>query len=261
MIETLPPKAPDETLDYLIDASGLLGEGEKLVEAGSSITVTGATKDSQAFTDTGATVWISGGTVGRMIRITATLKTDGGRTYQRVYVIPFGEPVSLAEAKQHLRVDGDDEDELIAGYITAAREWVENYTGVALVKRTVTETHPAFGRFFDLRWRPADPETIEIAYTDADGAPQTVSEVTMNDARVFPGFNAWWPSIRTNTDVMVSYTAGYDAGDEPRGLIQAMLLLVGHWWSTRSAVSVGNAVNEAPFAVEALCAQHRRPVL
>lgn len=35
--------------------------------------------------------------------------------------------VSLQETKQHLRVDQDAEDDLIALYIKAAHEYVENY--------------------------------------------------------------------------------------------------------------------------------------
>jgi uncharacterized phage protein (predicted DNA packaging) len=39
------------------------------------------------------------------------------------------EPLTLSEAKIHLRVDGEDEDALISSLITASREVVENYTG------------------------------------------------------------------------------------------------------------------------------------
>ena len=46
------------------------------------------------------------------------------------------EPVSLDEAKAHLRLTDSEEDALIRAYITAAREVVERQTGYALAEAT-----------------------------------------------------------------------------------------------------------------------------
>lgn len=51
---------------------------------------------------------------------------------------PDIEPVTLAEMKLHLRAYGSDtsEDALISSLITSAREWVEQYTGRALIDQS-----------------------------------------------------------------------------------------------------------------------------
>ncbi len=46
---------------------------------------------------------------------------------------PDLEPVTLAEMKRHLRVDSSDFDDDISGLIKTGREWVEDYTGRALI--------------------------------------------------------------------------------------------------------------------------------
>ncbi|OLP61851.1 hypothetical protein BJF93_19390 [Xaviernesmea oryzae] len=49
---------------------------------------------------------------------------------------PAGEPLTLAEAKAHLRLDTNDEDQLIAALILTVRQHLERQTGLALITRT-----------------------------------------------------------------------------------------------------------------------------
>ena len=46
---------------------------------------------------------------------------------------PATEPVTVAEAKAHARIDIDDDDAMVAALITAARQWVEDTTGRCLI--------------------------------------------------------------------------------------------------------------------------------
>lgn len=54
---------------------------------------------------------------------------------------PTTEPVSLATAKLHLRVDGTDEDQYIGLLISGARQQVENYCGRPFTSQTVQATY------------------------------------------------------------------------------------------------------------------------
>lgn len=57
--------------------------------------------------------------------------------YSLVETMPPGaEPLTLAEAKLHLRITQDHEDALVSELITQARQMCENYTGLALITRS-----------------------------------------------------------------------------------------------------------------------------
>src|SRR5271155_5064675 len=62
---------------------------------------------------------------------------------------PLCEPVLLADMKNFLRVDIDDDDELIQGLIVAGRELVESYTGRSLVNKGYLMTLDSFPYFVD----------------------------------------------------------------------------------------------------------------
>jgi hypothetical protein len=86
------------------------------------------------------------------------------------------EPISIEEARKHLRVDSETDDDLINDKIGAAREWVEDYTGLFLVRREVTERVSGFGSAARLRaWPVAADQPVSIAYRDRFGDTQTIS--------------------------------------------------------------------------------------
>lgn len=53
------------------------------------------------------------------------------------------EPVTLEQAKTHLRVEHDDEDDYILSLISAAREYAENFTGRLLAERVYDDGEEA----------------------------------------------------------------------------------------------------------------------
>lgn len=173
----------------------------------------------------------------------------------------MAEPVSLATAKAHLRVLDNNEDTPITGYIKAAREWVENYTGHVLVQREITEQRDQFGSFIELHRRPVlDTPEVEIAYVDTDGTEQAYADAVFQSsrfpARIYPALDGSWPSLWEHGGVTVTYTAGYEAGEEPQQLLEAMLVLIAGMHANR-----GTLPTETTKAAESLCDPYRAPGL
>lgn len=169
---------------------------------------------------------------------------------------PAEEPLTLADAKDHLRVTHTDEDMLIAALIATARESAEARTGRALVTQTwrhTLDTWPAHGII--VLPRPPLVSVQEVSYLDNDGArqiiPGTDYQVITNTllGQVLPAYGLSWPSCRDQPgSIQVDYTAGYGAAaDVPQSLKAWMLLAIGTWYARREALASGS-VMELPRA-------------
>lgn len=176
---------------------------------------------------------------------------------------PATEPVSLAEAKMHCRVEHDAEDALISSLIQAARELVEETTGRALITRTLEWRVDRWATLLYLPYPPAI-SVVQISYTDAAGATATLpSTAYVLRTGVTPAYirldAAQRPAVELARDgaIAIRYQAGYGAAENvPMAFRQAILLLVGHWHLNREAASSANQ-SELPLAVSALLAPHR----
>jgi len=67
----------------------------------------------------------------------------------QVEVQPLAEPVTLDMAKAHLRVTITDDDALISGYISAARDQVERILSRSLINKGYRESYDSFPYFTD----------------------------------------------------------------------------------------------------------------
>ena len=182
----------------------------------------------------------------------------------RLIAPPTAEPISLSEAKAHLRVDSDAEDSLINSLILSARQTAESYQSRALITQTWELTLDEFPRCpFELPLPPLQ-SVDEISYTDSTGATHIVNPLDyIVDAFAFRGrvthaYGKSWPSVilQPINGVKVTFTAGYGdtAADVPQMTRQAMLLLIGQWYENRSNISeqTNLIMRELPHAVTAL---------
>jgi uncharacterized phiE125 gp8 family phage protein len=171
------------------------------------------------------------------------------------------EPISLAEAKAHLRVDTDDEDTLIGSYIKAARHVVENISGNALVNQTWKYYADNFW-FGDLLLYPTPLSSItSITYTDGDGATQTAaSSIYLADTTTTPGrvrlkYNQLWPVARQQPQsVIVTFVAGHGAAgaNVPECARQAVRYLVSHQFENREPVLIGTISKPLEMTIQAM---------
>lgn len=196
---------------------------------------------------------------------------------QRISVIG-AEPVTLAEAKLHLRIDTPDDDTLITALIAAAREFAENSTRRAIVKsrfRLGLDRFPRLRpgtRLWDggcfsasVSYRegleihlPMSPclavETISYIATDGSSKNLAPSDYKLDavsePARIGPAFGKTWPATRAEISaVEVIFTAGYEPGTVPEGIKSWMKLRIGALYENREEIAVGNrvVVAELPF--------------
>jgi uncharacterized phiE125 gp8 family phage protein len=159
----------------------------------------------------------------------AALTDDGFPTS-----IEIVEPVSVELARKQCRLDDDYEDDLILSKISAAREWVEDYTERVLAQRTMVAHFNAWGKFLELTRRPIT-SVDAIIYTGSEGGASYDSGAYALGAvplRIYPG-GAAFPTLRTGGGVMVAYTAGFDVGEVPRKYIEAILVLTGAFVANR----------------------------
>lgn len=185
---------------------------------------------------------------------------------------PESDPLTLIEAKSHLRVTGTDEDGDIAGYIIGAREWIESQTHLKLITQTldltVDDDWPyvlARGYYRSRIEFPVKPvaSVTSISYVDANGTTQALAAnqyALRNDGPVpyiEPAYNVTWPVVRRQTAaITVRFVAGSAVSDIPEPLRQAMRLLVAHQYEERQIVNAAS-VAEIPMALEAMISPYR----
>ena len=183
-----------------------------------------------------------------------------------VVTAPAVEPITLAQAKAHLRVDDTSSDDLITALIVAARQYAEKYTNRAFITQTLRAYFDKFTPVIRLP-RPVLQSVTSVKYIDTNGTEQTVSsslykvDVASEPSRVVPVFGEVWPSARYEINaVYVEYDAGYgDAGtDVPQDIKQAMYLHIGHMFENREETTPV-AITELPMAYSALLSTYRLP--
>lgn len=106
-----------------------------------------------------------------------------------------------------------------------------------------------------------------VTYADDNGTERTLApsayRVTGLGAwltEIAPEYGLAWPSVRWQRETIgVAFKAGYgtSAEDVPAPILQAIRLIVAHWFQNREAVNVGNITSEVPFGAKPLLSPFR----
>lgn len=174
-------------------------------------------------------------------------------------------PVTLQEAKGHLRVTGDDDNNYVTALIKAATAYAEEFTRRKFIDTSLTMTTDAWPDPWELPFSPLDSVT-SVKYYDVDDAQQTWTSTNYQvDSLGEPGTvtidpDSTYPTLSDLINAVETiYKVGYGAAaDVPEGIKQAILLLVGHWYENREAYTEAK-LTKVPLAVEALLWQYRVP--
>lgn len=179
-------------------------------------------------------------------------------------------PVTLDEAKAHLRVDSTDEDGLIEALLDAAVSHLDGWTGVlgrCLEEQTWRQDFDCIQRCLRLPLGPVI-DVVSVTWRNSGGEIATISSddyalkndglggyVRFEDAYSLPG------DLYEVGAVTVTYRAGYSpsegASTVPAAIKAAILLMVAHWFNNREAASDLN-LSAVPLGVDALLRPYRR---
>lgn len=178
------------------------------------------------------------------------------------------EPISLELAWAHLSIDAEGSPPesafdlwLEQVGIPAARASCEDFLGVSLAPKTYCLTLDGFpAGAIEMRWPPVT-SIDSVVYVDTDHTEQTmdVSEYTLDSSLVVP----WlipadgWPSTASVANaVRITFKSGYDAATVPPQIKAAMLLMLGHLFKNREAIT-DKQTFEMPFGIENLLRPRR----
>jgi uncharacterized phiE125 gp8 family phage protein len=173
-------------------------------------------------------------------------------------------PISLTDMKLFLRVDSTADNALISTLIEVATDVVQECVSKQFVDASYTWNMDSFPTLdTDILYIPMNPldSVTSIKYYDTDGDQQTWSSddyiVDTNSlkGRIYLAADTSWPTTEARYDaVEVIFKAGYsaDATSVPKAAIQAIQLLVTHWYENRQAVQTGPVAREVPLGFDFL---------
>jgi hypothetical protein len=182
---------------------------------------------------------------------------------------PETEPVSLAEAKLHCRIEQTADDDYVTALIEGARQLVERITRRALITQTWTLTldrwagHTRDDWWDGMREGPISMvdacDEVELrkapfqSLTSVETVDEDGTKTAWDESNYYSTTRQGWgmlvkrvgqiwplivPPVRQRGGILITFDAGYGdvAADVPIALRQAIKDIVLHWYEVREAV-------------------------
>lgn len=172
-------------------------------------------------------------------------------------------PFLLAEAKEHLRESGNENDGYIQSLILAVTQCAEKLTRRALFTQTwklFLDEFPAGNCAIELPLPPLQSIT-HVKYYDTAGTLTTMAvadyqtDLVSLPGRLAPAPSLLWPSVEM--DRMNAVEVQFVCGVATRGALdpmlrQAMLQFLSHLYDNREPAVVGTIISKMPYGMRTL---------
>ncbi len=154
------------------------------------------------------------------------------------------EPITLEEAKNYLKVDGGEDNVLISGLISTARELAEIEADQVFIIRTIELVYDDAPESIEIPYRPLYEVTKIETISEADVKTEVSSSLYNVDTsgKIFSGriklkSGCTWPTHRDFASFIITIKAGYGTAEEdvPSLIKQAILQIIGHLYENRGS--------------------------
>lgn len=179
----------------------------------------------------------------------------------RTVIEPTFEPITLTEAKAHLRVDFTEDDAYITSLITVARQYAETRTWRAIPQQTFDVFYDEYTSTLQLP-RPPLISVTSVSYKNSGDTYVNFNTTDyVVDFEAIPAkvvIQAARPQdLSTINPLRVRFVSGYaNANSIPAHIKHAIKMLVSHFYENRELVVIGRTATlepkVLPIGVEAL---------
>lgn len=163
------------------------------------------------------------------------------------------EAVTLAQIREQLVIEHNDDLKLLARLSATARDIVERHIDGAVVDKNYEVKMDCFSASIEIPIWPIDPSSVAVTYLDANQVSQPFTSFDVDSARysstISPSAGSSWPQTANVRDaVTITFTAGFVAteGEIPLAITHAILMTIATIEETRKNHSVGVELKEVP---------------